>query len=77
MSAGRMERRWRQARLQVPRKHVASSRPMPNAPFIANQVWAFDFVFDACANGQKFKFLTIAAEFTRERLATEAAGTLR
>lgn len=81
MSAGRMERLWRQARLQVPRKRprkrVASSRPRPNAPSMANQVWAFDFVFDACANGQKLKCLTIADEFTREGLAIEAAGSLR
>jgi putative transposase len=77
MSSGRMERRWREARLQVPRKRVASSRSITNARFMSNQVWAFDFVFNACANGQKLKFLTIADEFTRERLATEAAGTFR
>jgi hypothetical protein len=37
------------------RKRVATSRPRPNAPCFANEVWAYDFVFDACANGQQVK----------------------
>jgi putative transposase len=81
MSNGRMERLWRQARLQVPRKRprrrVASTRPRPQAPLMVNQVWAIDFVHDACANGQKLKCLTVAEEFTREGLAIEVAGAIR
>ena len=81
MSNGRMERLWRQARLQVPRKRprrrVASTRPRPQAPSMMNQVWAIDFVHDACANGQKLKCLTVAEEFTREGLAIEVAGAIR
>ena len=33
-----------------------------------NHVWAYDFVFDACANGRALKILTIEDEFTREGL---------
>jgi len=28
-------------------------------PFAPNSVWAYDFVFDACANGQQIKRQTI------------------
>ena len=37
------------------------------------QVWAYDFVFDACANGQQLKCLTVVDEFTRECLAIRVA----
>jgi putative transposase len=40
-------------------------------------VWAYDFVHDACANGQKLKCLTIIDEFTRECLAIDVAGSIR
>ncbi len=50
-------------------KRVARSRPRPHAPNGANQVWAIDFVFDACADGRQLKCLTVADEFTREGLA--------
>jgi len=42
-----------------------------------NQVWAYDFVFDACANGQQLKCLTVIDEFTRECLAIDVAGGIR
>jgi transposase InsO family protein len=41
------------------------------------QVWAYDFVFDACANGQQLKCLTVVDEFTRECLAIDVAGSIR
>ena len=49
----------------------------PNPASGANQVWAYDFVFDACANGQKLKCLTVIDEYTREALAIEVAGSIR
>jgi putative transposase len=74
-------RLWCAAGLQVPRKRprkrVAASRPRPNAPSFANEVWAYDFVYDACANGQQVKCLTIVDEFTRESLAIDVAGSIR
>ena len=42
-----------------------------------NHVWAYDFVFDTCANGQTLKCLTIIDEFTRECLAIDVAGGIR
>jgi putative transposase len=42
-----------------------------------NNVWAYDFVFDACANGQQLKCLTVIDEFTRESLAIDVAGSIR
>jgi putative transposase len=81
MSADRTHRLWRLAGLQVPRKRprkrVAHSRPRPLPALSANQVWAYDFVFDACANGQQLKCLTIIDEFTRECLAIDVAGSIR
>ena len=40
-------------------------------------MWAYDFVFDACASGQQIKCLTIVDEFTRECLAIDVAGSIR
>jgi putative transposase len=81
MSAGRAYRLWHSAGLQLPRrrprKRVASGRPRPNAPNGANQVWAIDFVFDACADGRQLKCLTVADEFTKEGLAIEVDARIR
>lgn len=81
MSADRVHRLWRLHRLQVPRKRPrkrpAVSRPRPLLPTAVNQVWAYDFVFDACANGQQLKCLTVIDEFTRECLAIDVAGSIR
>jgi putative transposase len=81
MSPGRAHRLWRVAKLQVPRKRprkrIAGSRPRPQTPVGPNQVWAFDFVFDACADGRQLKCLTVADEFTKEGLAIEVDGRIR
>jgi len=81
MSFGRAYRLWKAARLQVPRKRprkrIASSRPRPQAPTGANQVWSYDFVFDWCANGQQLKCLTVTDEWTKEGLAIEVDGRIR
>jgi putative transposase len=81
MSTDRAHRLWRLHRLQVPRKRprrrVAASRPRPLPAIAAGQVWAYDFVFDACANGQQLKCLTVVDEFTRECLAIDVAGSIR
>jgi len=60
-----------------PRRRVSSSRPRPLAPRAANHVWAYDFVFDACANGQQIKCLTVVDEYTHECLAIDVAGSIR
>jgi transposase InsO family protein len=81
MGADRTYRLWRGEQLQVPRKRprrrVAGARPKPTRATGANQVWAYDFVFDACANGQQLKCLTVIDEYTREALAIDVAGSIR
>lgn len=81
MSVDRAYRLWRSAGLQVPRKRprrrVAASRPRPLPPTACNHVWAYDFVFDSCANGQQIKCLTVVDEWTREALAIDVAGSIR
>ena len=81
MSPDRTHRLWRLHKLQVPRKRprrrVAASRPRPLPATGVGQMWAYDFVFDACANGQQLKCLTVVDEFSRECLAIEVAGSIR
>jgi len=81
MSADRACRIWSQEGLQVPRKRkrrrASSHRPRPQAPTMINDVWSYDFVFDACANGQQLKCLTVVDEFSRESLAIDVAGSIR
>ena len=81
LSADRAYRIWRQAGLQVPRRRprrrVAMGRPRPLPPTAINHVWAYDFVFDTCADGRTLKCLTVIDEFTRECLAIDVAGGIR
>jgi len=81
MGWDRAHRLWRLAGLQVPRKRprrrIASGRPRPLPATDVNQVWAYDFVFDGCANGQQLKCLTVIDEFTCECLAIDVAGGIR
>jgi putative transposase len=81
LSWERTHRLWRKAGLQLPRRRprrrIATGRPRPLPATSANFVWAYDFVFDACANGQQIKCLTVVDEFTRECLAIDVAGSIR
>jgi putative transposase len=77
----RMHRLWRHAGLQLPRRRprrrIATGRPRPLPPSNANFVWAYDFVFDATAQGRQIKCLTVVDEFTHECLAIDVAGSIR
>lgn len=81
MGHGRALRLWQKGGMQVPRKRprkrVASGRPRVYAPTGPGQVWAYDFVQDACANGQRLKCLTVIDEFTKVSLAIDVAGSIR
>ena len=81
MSSDRAYRLWRQAGLQVPRRRprrrIATGRPRPTPPTAANHVWAYDFVYDRCANAQQLKCLTVVDEWTRECLAIEVSSSIR
>lgn len=76
----RCSRLWAKAGLQVPKKRRrkrAGTTQRPLTPITRNSVWSYDFVYDACANGQKLKCLTIIDEYTRECLAIDVSGTIR
>jgi putative transposase len=76
----RVYRLWRKAGLSLPRrrprKRVRAVSLRPLEPTQAGQVWAYDFVFDSCANGQKLKMLTVVDEWTRESLAVEVEAKI-
>lgn len=76
----RCGRLWANAGLQVPKKRRrkrAGTTLRPLAPVKRNSVWCYDFVYDACANGQKLKCLTVVDEYTRECLAIDVSGAIR
>lgn len=81
MGLNRVHRLWQKAGLQVPsrRRKRRGTRKEPRAltPSRPGEVWAYDFVYDACANGQKLKCLTVVDEFTREVLAIDVAASIR
>ncbi len=68
---------WPASAEKRPRRRVAESHPRPLAPAQANSVWSYDFVYDACANRQQLKCLTIVDEDTREALAIDVARSIR
>jgi len=76
----RCDRLWAKAGLQVPRKRRrkrTGTTLRPLAPTMRNSVWSYDFVYDACANGQKLKCLTVVDEYTRECLAIDVNSSIR
>jgi putative transposase len=80
MGKERCGRLWAKAGLQVPKKRRrkrAGTTLRPLAPSARNAVWCYDFVYDACANGQKIKCLTVVDEYTRECLAIDVSGAIR
>ena len=72
---------WAKHGLQVPAKKTQRryrlERTQIGAPSRPNEVWSYDFVFDACANGQKLKCLTMIDEFTNESCFNDVAGSIR
>ena len=76
----RVQRVWCAAGLQVPprkpRRRVRGSGVRPLAPTRPNQVWAYDFLSDQCANGQHLQLVTVVDEWTRECLAIEVDGRI-
>lgn len=81
MSNDRCYRIWRKAGLTVPRKRrrrqCGSPTPRPLHPTQPGDVWAMDFVFDGCANGQVLICLTVVEEAGKEALAIDVEGRFR
>lgn len=66
----RVYRLYREERLLVRprdrRKQVAVARVPLAAPTQPNERWGMDFIHDACADGRRFRCLTMVDEYTRE-----------
>jgi putative transposase len=81
VSYGRVHRIWRSEGLSLPRrrksKRLRGKKHRWMSAIAPNGIWAYDFIFDACANGQTLKCLTIVDEWTRECLAIVPAGRIR
>lgn len=59
------------------KKCYGHERKQIGAPSGPNEVWNYDFVFDACANIQKLKCLTMIDELSKESLFIDLAGSIR
>jgi len=77
----RVYRLWREAALQVPyrrrRRRIRTGETTRPVAEGANHVWAWDFVFDRCANGRQVKCLNVVDEGTKECLAIEVGYSIR
>ena len=72
----RVERRWRQEGLKVPKRQSKRRRLWFNdgscirlRPEHKDHVWSYDFVADRTSNGKPLRMLNIIDEYTRECLA--------
>jgi len=75
----RVRRLWRQLGLSLRQRPKRRRRrglgSVPQQAQFPNHVWTYDFLEDACVNGQKLRLLTVVDEFTRECLTIEVAGS--
>ena len=80
VNAKRVYRVWRAEGLCLPkrwpRRRIRNHGVRPLPACRPNHVWAYDFVQDTCANGQKLKILTVVDEWSREGLAVVVAGRI-
>lgn len=76
----RVHRIWRRYGLSLQRRRkgrkIRTGKKRVLAPTGPNQVWAYDFLHDRCANGQNLKCLTVVDEWTRECHAIEVASSI-
>jgi transposase InsO family protein len=80
----KVERLWRAAGLQVPRRRRRSFKKsrveaQPQVPCVAaypDHVWTYDFIEDGLMDGRKLRILNVLDEFTREWLAVKAGASM-
>ncbi len=76
----RVRRLWQRLGLSLPkrrpRRRGLAISVRAAASQQVHQVWAYDFVHDSCASGQKLKLLTVVDEWTRECLAREVGARI-
>jgi putative transposase len=81
MNRKRVYRLWKKAGLTLPRrrprKRIRRNKPRPIEAREPNVVWAYDFIFDRCANGQVLKCLTVVDEGARTCLAIDVRARIR
>lgn len=81
VSYSRVYRVWKNHGLCLPRrrprKRVRSGAHRWMSAISPNAVWAYDFAFDECANGQKLKCLVVVDEWTHESLAIQVDARIR
>jgi len=66
-----------QVRRNRPWWRLTTNRPHALASTTINSVRSYDFVFDACANGQQIKCLTVVDEYRRKALANNVASSIQ
>lgn len=68
-----VHRLWKRECLALPIRRkvrkIRTGQPLPGRASRPNQVWTYDFVFDATITGKTLKLLTLTDEFTRQSLA--------
>ena len=71
----RVERLYREERLQLPRKRKKRRRGMKRAPLIQplrpGQRWSIDFMSDSLSDGRRFRLFCVIDDFSRQALAIE------
>ena len=76
----RIERIYREERLQVPkrkRRRISRNRKeKPEGPLRVNERWSMDFVHDVTVEGRKLRLLNVVDDYTRECLWIEADTSL-
>jgi len=76
----RIERIYREERLQVPKRKKRQTaykrKEKPAPPVRINERWSMDFVHDATAQGRKLRMLNIVDDYTRECLWIETDTSL-
>ncbi len=78
----RVHRLWKQERLSLPSRRPRKARAKTTVGIVpkaekANQIWAYDFVFDQSLSGKSLKMLTLIDEYTRECLAVEVGVSIK